>query len=121
VFGKRRVVIEDFFAENLNDPRVLEIASKVEYKFDPKLPKGLNCPGIVEVETKSGKTFSRREDIPHGHPDNPTSDEELIAKFKDCARYNKKTMSEQKVADLVKLILEIENVADMKEITQILA
>jgi hypothetical protein len=30
-------------------------------------------------------------------------------------------MSEQKVADLVKLILEIENVADMKEITQILA
>ena len=121
VFGKRRVVIEDFFPENLSDPKVLEIASKVEYKFDPQLPKGLNSPGIVEVETKGGRTLSRREDIPYGHPANPTSDEELIAKFRDCARYNKKTMSEEKVADLVKLILEIEKVEDIKEITQILA
>jgi 2-methylcitrate dehydratase PrpD len=93
----------------------------VEYKFDPQLPKGLNSPGIVEVETKNGRTLSRREDIPCGHPDNPTSDEELIAKFKDCARYNKKTMSEKKIADLVKLFLEIERVKDIKEITQLLA
>lgn len=119
VFAKRRVVIEDFFPENLSDAKVLEIAGKVKYKYDPQLPKGMIIPSIVEVKTKNGRSFSRTEDIPYGNPGNPMSDEQLIAKFKDCARYAKKMMSEEKIADLAKQVLELEKVKDIKEMTEI--
>ena len=120
VLAKRRVVIEDFFLENLNDPKVLEIASKVKYKYDPQLPKGMIIPSMVEVKTKSNRSLLRTEDIPYGHPENPISDEQLITKFKDCARYAKKKMSEEKIAHLTKQILELEKVENIKEITRML-
>jgi 2-methylcitrate dehydratase PrpD len=121
VFAKRRVVIEDFFPENLSHPKVLEIASKVKYKYDPQLPKGIIIPSTVEVKGKSGRSFSRAEDIPCGHPENPMSDEQLLTKFEDCARYSRKKMSAEKIAHLAKQILELEKVENIKEITRMLA
>ena len=97
------------------------IASKVKYKYDPQLPKGIIIPSTVEVRTKSGRSFSRAEDIPCGHPENPMSDEQLLTKFEDCARYARKTMSAEKIAHLAKQILELEKVENIKEITQMLA
>lgn len=68
-----------------------------------------------------GKTLSKRVDIPYGHPQNPMSDEDLMAKFKDCARYAKKTLSEDKIDQLAKeKILKLEKVEDIGEITDLL-
>jgi len=121
VFAKRRLIIEDFFPENLKDTKVLEIAKKIKHKFDPKLlSDGAICAGEVEVRMQGGDIFQKKEDLPYGHPKNPMSDEEIIAKFKDCARYAKKVLSEEKVDQLVEKILNLENVKNIKEITQIL-
>ena len=121
VFAKRRVVIEDFFPENLIHPKVLEVASKVKYEYDPQLPKGIITPSKVEVKTKSGKSLSRTEHIPCGHPENPMNDEQLMTKFKDCVHYARKTMQGERIAHLAKRILELEKVENIKEITQMLA
>lgn len=121
VFAKGRVVIEDFFPKNLKDPRVLEIAKKVKYKFDPQLKKGPTGPGVVEVRTKEGRSLLKREDIPYGHPENPMTDAELVAKFKDCARYAKKSLPEEKIDHLAKEILELERVKNIKELQELLA
>lgn len=120
VFAKRRVIIEDFLPENLRDPKVLEIASKVNYQFDPQL-SGAITPGAVEVKMKEGGSLLKKENIPYGHPENPMSDEELVAKFKDCARYAKKTLSEDKVAELVEKVFGLEEVNNIEEIAQILS
>lgn len=48
------------------------------------------------------------------------SDKELMAKFKDCTRYAKKTLSEGEINNLAEKILELEMVKNIKEITQIL-
>ena len=117
--AKRRAKIEDFLPENLQNLKVLEIASKVKYKFDPQF--GSLTPAIVEIKTQDGKTLSKRVDIPYGHPQNPISDEDLMAKFKDCARYAKKTLSEDKIDQLAKeKILKLEKVKDIGEITDLL-
>lgn len=120
VFSKRKVTIEDFLPENLVDPEVLEIASKVKHIFDPHLSKAGIGPAVVEVRTKDGRSFSKRENIAYGHPENPMSDKELMAKFKDCTRYAKKTLSEGEINNLAEKILELEMVKNIKEITQIL-
>ncbi len=121
VFAKRRVIIEDFLQENLKDQEVIGIARKTTYTFDPHLFDDAIGPGIVEVKTHDGDSFVKREDIPYGNPKNPMSDEELTAKFKDCARYSKKVLGEDRVDGLMNMILDLERVKNMKEIAEILA
>lgn len=118
---KKRVTIEDFLSKNLEDPEVLEIAGKVKCRFDPELIKRAFGPGIVEIRTRDGRSFSKRVDIPYGHPENPMSDAELLLKFKDCARYAKKSLPMEKVNHLSKEILALERVENMKEIGEMLA
>lgn len=121
VFAKRRVIIEDFLLENLDDPTVLEIAKKTKYRFDRQISKDSIGAGIVEVRTTDGNSIMKKEDIPYGNPKNPMSDEELIKKFKDCARYSKKVLEEDKVTRLMHNILALERVKNMNEIAEILA
>jgi 2-methylcitrate dehydratase PrpD len=121
VFTKRRVIIEDFFPENLNDQRVLAVAEKVKPNLDPEAYGRGVPPGSVEVRMQGGESFAKREDFPYGHWKNPMSDGELVAKFKDCARYAKKGMSADTVARLVDKILELEKVTRIEEISELLA
>jgi len=121
VFTKRRVAIKDFLPENLGDLEVLELAKKVKPKFDPHLCEGALEPGVVEVRIQGGESYVNREELPYGHPRNPMSDEELVAKFKDCTLYAKKAFSEEKVSQLVERIFNLETVKSLNEITDLLA
>ncbi len=121
VFTKRRLGIEDFFPENLGDRQVLEIAGKVRCEVDPQFATSTIGPGMVTVKMQDGKVFSKRDNIPYGHPKNPVSDEALVAKFKNCAGYARKKLSDAEVDRLVSRILELEKVANISEITGMLA
>jgi 2-methylcitrate dehydratase PrpD len=120
VFAKGRVVIEDFLSENLGDSKVLGIARRVRYAFDPQLSGGATTPGIVEVRTKHGRSLLKREDVPYGDPRNPMADDEVMAKFRNCARFNRKAMGEEKIDRLAQFILRLEHVKNMSQITEML-
>jgi 2-methylcitrate dehydratase PrpD len=124
VFTKKRVLIEDFLAENLQDPNVLEIAEKVKYKFDELSQSNdflkPSHAHLVEVKMQDGSSFSNTGDILYGHPKNPISHVDIVAKFRDCARYAKKTLPEEKITHLAEKILRLETVKNMEEITQVL-
>ena len=121
VFTKRRVIIEDFFTENLSDQRVLEVADRTAYKFDPELCSDAIGAGIIEVRTKNGDSIIRREDIPYGNPANPLDDDEIMAKFKECARYAPKPMDKGRVATIMEKILGLEYVENIKEISELIS
>ena len=40
----------------------------------------------VTIRTTDGRSYSARVDIPRGDPALPLSDEELLSKYRDCAR-----------------------------------
>jgi 2-methylcitrate dehydratase PrpD len=121
IFAKKEVAIGNFLPENLDDPKVLEMIKRVKPVFDPLLPKGVLAPGTVEVRMRGGKSFTKTEHLPYGHSKHPMTDHELVAKFKDCALYSKKGMSEGTIARLVEKILDLEKVNNMREITELLA
>lgn len=75
---------------------------------------------LLEVRMQDGRSLIKGGDVLYGHPKNPMSDADIVAKFKDCARYAKKTLSEEKINYLVEKILKLETVKNMKEITQVL-
>ncbi len=65
--------------------------------------------GMREVEQSSAK----------GHPDNPLSDDELLAKFKANLRYAK--VSDEQAAELADAILDIDNLSDIRLLADAIA
>jgi 2-methylcitrate dehydratase PrpD len=117
--AKKKVEITHFLQENLADPGVLEMAEKITYKVEPAF--GLFIPAAVDIKTKDGKVFSERVELIYGNPKKPLSQADHLAKFKDCVRYAKNPLSPDKTEQLIKKVLNMENVKDMAEITGFLS
>jgi 2-methylcitrate dehydratase PrpD len=115
---KREVRIADFLTHNLGDPQVASIARRVSYRVDASF--GIVTPAVVEVRTFDGRVVSKRVERVLGDPESPLSDQDLIAKFRDCVRYAPKPLSAEKIDALTHNFLKLEEIADMREITTLL-
>lgn len=114
----KNVSIANFLPENLKNPEVLAIAKKVRFKLDPALG---SFSSRVDIKTKSRGTCHASVDVLKGSIQNPLSTEELVTKFKDCARYSRKPLSAGATDKLIDRILNLEKVKDISEITRLLS
>ena len=75
-------------------------------------PQGVPMPKFVgnpvTIRTTDGKSYSARVDIPRGDPALPLTDDELLAKYRDCARSQLRADDMERSVDL---ILDLEKVA----------
>ena len=118
---KRKVTIGDFLPENLNDQRVIDIAEKVTCVRDPELDVKDVSPARVEIKTLDGASYTTSVTYPYGHPRNPMKLDDLIEKFRDCVSYSAKPLSEVNVTRAIDLLLNLEKVADIGEVIQLLS
>ena len=83
-----RVWTSDFDLERLSNPEVLALAQKVTAEADTELDKiplkPMSMPAIVTVTTKDGRRLEKRVDHQKGDPRNPFSEDDFIAKFREC-------------------------------------
>ncbi len=80
----RELRVADIFIDRrIADRRVAGLASRIEIASDPELDKLFPdyYASVVEIRTRSGKTYSRRNDIARGYPESPLSRAELEEKF----------------------------------------
>jgi 2-methylcitrate dehydratase PrpD len=112
------ITLADFSLKRLDDPEVLAFAKKITAVNDPSLgirPAAL--PARVEITTYDGRSFSERCDYPRGTwPQRPLAADEIIAKFRDCVTYAAKPMQPDAVDRLVELVLDLENVDDVRSL-----
>jgi 2-methylcitrate dehydratase PrpD len=121
-----KVTLESFTEKKRKDPKVIEAGKKVRLSF-PDLPI---WPGLMDVRpdsnfvgnpvtlrTRDGRSYSGRVDIPRGDPGLPLSDEELLAKFADCAKF---TLSSEETSRAGKLTLDLDKLSDVREVMDIL-
>lgn len=114
---KRRVTLDDFTAEGISDTKVTALAQKVM----PRLDASLNAiPGIsasiVEIKTKNGDRHSKRVDFAYGHPRNPMSFDDIIAKFRDCAAHSFRPVPLASVEQVIEMTTSLEKMADVTQI-----
>jgi 2-methylcitrate dehydratase PrpD len=114
-----RVTLDHFTPQALADQDVLAIARKVTYEVDTGLTLKETTRGFLQINTRN-ETFSKRVDFAYGHPKNPISQEALVSKFMDCARHSAKRISKKKLDEIVELILNLEQVENIREITEAL-
>lgn len=121
---RRKVVIGDYSQDGLKDRHVLDMAQKVVPKIVPNEGRdstsGLTTRGTVEIETKDGQLYRETVEAANGLPRNPVSREDLASKFIDCARYSAKPLPRGNAERIVELVMDLEDVADVRAITQLL-
>jgi 2-methylcitrate dehydratase PrpD len=113
---KRKVSIDDFTPEAINDPAVLQIAQKVNACILPELTRRQVEPAIVEIRTKDGNVYSKRMDDRKGSPENAMSMDEISDKFRDCASHSRVKLSKRSINTMISLIKNLEDVKDVGEI-----
>ena len=114
--AKRKVFFEDF--ENPVDPAVLALAARIYPEVDSAV-EGVGvsaAPTIVEMVLASGEKLSARVDYIKGHPENPMDLEGCVAKFKQCASYSARPLTDQRLAEVIGLIDHLEDTEDVRSI-----
>jgi 2-methylcitrate dehydratase PrpD len=112
---KGRLALADFDGDALKDPEVLKLSAKIRREDDPNHGRPKYASGHVFVKTKDGKIYEERQHIHPGHVENPVSAADVQEKY----RYNAlRNVSEEKTEALMRQVMAIEQVANMRELTQ---
>lgn len=123
---KGKVTIADFTPRGISDPDVLRLAKRVRPVFDAALaPAGRGWtgipPGIVEIRTIKGKSYSKRIDVALGYGPNPMSRQQHIDKFRDCVSYSAKPLRAADIDQVIHMVDHLEDLTDVGEIIRILS
>jgi 2-methylcitrate dehydratase PrpD len=114
-----QVTLDTFTAHKMEDRGIVETRKKVHLSF-PDLPI---WPGLADVgpdtefvgnpitiRTTDGRSYSARVDIPRGDPALPLTDDELLAKYRDCGHSQ---LRPDEIEHSLDLVLGLERVADI--------
>ena len=113
------VTLETFTDHKLNDRNIVAARKKVQLSF-PNVPiwPGLADVGPdtefvgnpVTIKTTDGRSLSARVDIPRGDASLPLTDDELLRKYRDCARDQ---LNQENIERSVDLVRDLEKVEDI--------
>ena len=67
------------------------------------------------------RTVTKLTDHAYGHHLNPIRAEDIVEKFKDCLTFSPKPISERKRDLVIDKVLTLEELADIREIIELLA
>jgi len=113
----RKVSLEDFKEEIIQDPRVKELSQKVRViqDLDPE-GRGFLGPAAVEIQTSEGKVFCEEIRNFKGSPERPLSMQEIREKFLACSRFSARLIQKDKLHRLIEAVEELEKIENVKEI-----
>lgn len=114
ILVRRRLFIDEFTEASIRDPKIIEIAGKVECLVDEELDRVAGreiAPVIMTIHTKDGNRYEQRVDKAKGHFENPMTQEDLIKKFRECA---KRVLPSTNINKICNRIEKIESMRDFK-------
>ena len=114
------VTFEHFEGMAYNDPEVQKLLKIIEARPFANQPKGMyeHFHGEVIVTTKDGQRLSARVEQPLRGPKNSAPPDRLESKFRDCAA---KVLVPGSIQKLYDTLQSIENVNDIREVTNLMA
>jgi 2-methylcitrate dehydratase PrpD len=106
------VFVDQFTADRIRDPRILEFIRKISIEADDSLDaEGSHKRHSVKVKilSRSGITFEHKVDYPKGNPRNPMTKTDIEAKFR---KLTSNILPEKKVDQLLAKITDLDTLAD---------
>ena len=113
--------VPGIIARAIKNDQVLTLARKVLPIPDDSLSRLGVSPTIVNIITKTGKTFTKKVESAYGSPENPMSMEDVSKKMKSCIAEAAVDFKDDDEDKLKSLCMNLEEVDDVCQITKILA
>lgn len=111
-FVRGRYGLAEMEAAAYRDAGVLALAAKVEYEVAPEWRIHASNPGEVTIHTRSGQTFTHREEINRGAPERPLSGQEITDKY----YANALTAITQTQADrILGMVMALDTITDVNQ------
>ena len=108
------VLPEAFSDEKLRDPRIWEMLPKIKVVADPEIDRLF--PNVkrarVTITTIDGYTHQAQTDVAKGSPEDPLSDDEIVAKFRANADG---IVSDQRMDQIIETTWNFEAVSDLSD------
>jgi len=121
--ARRQVTLEEFTEEAIRDSELLALAARVETCIDPAkdaLPM-LYPPMDVRIETTDGRVIEGCEPIVKGHPKNPFTLDDCVARFMAAAAASVRPLARERLERFVSLVEHLEDVTDTGAMAPLLA
>jgi 2-methylcitrate dehydratase len=113
------VLPDSFSEEKLFDPRIRSLLGKIKVVADPVIDSLFpeKKRARVHITTQNGNAYSAVVDHAKGSPENPMSDEEIIAKFRaNSGRILSKARQDQ----IIDSTMAFENIRNMQKFMSLL-
>ena len=121
---RRQSTVAEYTEEAVRDPKVLDLAKKVQLTLAPEYDTELHTEsgGKLEVKTNRRKEiFSMDVGSHKGTPENPMTWEDLGEKLRGCAAMSAKPIPEENLDTLVETVQNLENVEDVTQIVNLVS
>jgi 2-methylcitrate dehydratase PrpD len=112
-----KISLGDFTDEKVADPETQALLSKVDFEYpDEYIKDTMTLAQEVVVKLSNGAEYSRKVEVPKGDPESPLTDEELSAKFIDCAHLSLSQMEIEKVMEMVSGLESLGHISKLMKI-----
>jgi 2-methylcitrate dehydratase PrpD len=115
-----QALLDQFNEEKISDPKILELAKRVEIVLDPEIEKIYpdKFANKVEIILNNGKKFEARVNDPSGSPENPMSFDQVVEKFESLAS---RVVTKDRIDAIIESVERIEKLDDIQKLTRLLA
>jgi 2-methylcitrate dehydratase PrpD len=107
------VGLDSFGEAQLRDPAILSLARKIDFEQPEGAEAWRGDAGSLTIDLADGRRLSASLAQARGTPDAPLTDDDLRAKFRDCAARAAVPMTASQADDLASRILTLESCTDV--------
>ena len=118
---ERKAGLAEFTDAVVNRPDVQKMIERIEFGVHPEAEAAgyEKMATLIDIELTDGRHIAGRADFGKGSPANPMSDDELAAKFRECAAWGElPTATADKV---VETVFNLDKVKSIRNLTRLLA
>jgi 2-methylcitrate dehydratase PrpD len=116
--------LRHFQEEAIRDPKIMELVRKIHVNADPALDSGkreFNLRTEMRATTTMGDVHQTVVDIPSGFPGNPLNRENLIERFRDAATHGDKSLSTERIEEIISVVDCLEDLNDIRNLIPLLS
>jgi 2-methylcitrate dehydratase PrpD len=118
---ERKAGLAEFTDHVVNRPDVQRMIERIEFGVHPEAEAAgyEKMTTLIDIELTDGRRIGGRADFGKGSPANPMSDEELVAKFRECAAWGK--LPKASADKVVEMVFSLEKLKTIRNLTRLLA